>query len=115
VFEHQKVELPHFLRELSEHCGIPVLTSEGSADARLPTSSTLHGTLNWRRVRAYREVSPVTTSDRRSAYDPWSLPLEAAVATASSFATIASGDTVDDVTRFAAGAGRKVGSTRRRT
>jgi enoyl-CoA hydratase len=47
-------------------------------------------------------------SDRRSAYDQWSLPIDAAIAREFElgFATIASGETLDGATRFAGGAGR---------
>ncbi len=47
-------------------------------------------------------------SDRRSAHDQWSLPLDAAIAREFElgFATIASGETVEGATRFAGGDGR---------
>jgi enoyl-CoA hydratase len=47
-------------------------------------------------------------SDRRSAYDQWSLPLDAAIAREFElgFATIASGETLEGAARFAGGAGR---------
>jgi enoyl-CoA hydratase len=47
-------------------------------------------------------------SDRRSAYDQWSLPLDAALAreTELGLATIRTGETRDGAARFAAGAGR---------
>ena len=47
-------------------------------------------------------------SDRRSAYDQWSLPLDAAIGREFElgFATIASGETLEGATRFAGGAGR---------
>lgn len=47
-------------------------------------------------------------SDRRAAYDQWSLPLDAAMAREFElgFATIASGETLEGATRFAGGAGR---------
>jgi enoyl-CoA hydratase len=47
-------------------------------------------------------------SDRRSAYDQWSLPLDAAIAREFElgFATIASGETLQGAARFAGGAGR---------
>jgi enoyl-CoA hydratase len=47
-------------------------------------------------------------SDRRSAHDQWSLPLDGAIAREFElgFATIGSGETVEGATRFAGGAGR---------
>jgi enoyl-CoA hydratase/carnithine racemase len=47
-------------------------------------------------------------SDRRSAYEQWSLPLDAAIGREFElgFATITSGETLEGATRFAGGAGR---------
>jgi enoyl-CoA hydratase len=47
-------------------------------------------------------------SDRRSSYDQWSLPLDAAIGREFElgFATIASGETLEGAARFAGGAGR---------
>ncbi|HEY5244003.1 MAG TPA: hypothetical protein VIJ22_21125, partial [Polyangiaceae bacterium] len=47
-------------------------------------------------------------SDRRSALEQWTLPLDAAIAheLALGLATIASGETLEGATRFAKGAGR---------
>jgi enoyl-CoA hydratase len=47
-------------------------------------------------------------SDRRSAFDQWALPIDAAIARELELGleTIASGETLEGVARFASGAGR---------